>query len=519
MLAIPSSRAVRWAWAAILMAAAATRLLGLATPLLAPDEAGRALASLDAARGNGWPAFAESPLLLVGNALLFTLFGAEDAIARLLPAIAGVALVAVPLLWRRRLGEVGALTAAGLLLISPLTLFAARQANGAALGALGGGALISWLFLPHDDSVNLRWSGGLLAFGIAVGVISGPGFYDLLIPGIVAWLSMRRVSQGPMRVPWRPVVIGVATAALISLAFGLRWSGWSGITDGLWTWLEAWGRSGERGAPTLESLLLYEPLVLVLGLAGIILLWRRPSTSKPAMLWPVVLWAGLTIAIDILQPGGTPESLSTALLPLALLGGYAVQRIVMEAHPGARRWIGLHTLLAFFFWLPGLLALAQHAGGFAFTNQLALIVIGIVVLCVLQILLVFVFTLLLTPDDLWRSTFLGAAAVFLLLQTSFATSLAYVRPDSPIEPAVRTATSPDISHLVTMLDDIEYLRDERHDTLPVVVINGDPQLMTVLRWNLREFAKLEITQAWPDDDSALVIAPDAAGAAQPQDPG
>ena len=353
-----------------------------------------------------------------------------------------------------------------------------------------------------------------------MGVIGGPGFYDLLIPGLVAWLFLvRGTPQATSRVTWRPVVIGLAIAALISLAFGLRWSGWAGVTDGLRAWLEAWSRSGGRGAPALESLLLYEPLLLLLWLAGIILLFGRPPTSQPVMWWPVVLWGCLAIAIAILQPGTSPESLSTALLPLALLGGYAVQRIVSEAHPGALRWMGLHALLAFFFWLPGLLALAQHAGGFAFTDQVALIVLGIVVLCVLQILLVFVFTLLVAPGDLWRSSFLGAAAVFLLLQASFATSLAYVRPDSPIEPAVRAATSQDVSHLGTMLRDIEYLHDERQDTLPVVVIDGDPQLTAVLRWNLRQYTELKITQAWPDDDTALVITPDGEAEAQPPDPG
>ncbi len=109
-------------------------------------ETAQALPSLDVALGQGWPPAAESPLLLVGNTFLFALFGAGDGVARLLPALAGVLVVMLPLLWRKHAGEIGALFAAGLILISPLALFAARRVDGAALATLGAGLILS-LFL------------------------------------------------------------------------------------------------------------------------------------------------------------------------------------------------------------------------------------------------------------------------------------------------------------------------------------------------------------------------------------
>jgi hypothetical protein len=47
------------------------RLAALNSVLLAPDEATAALASWDATHGAGWVSAADSPLLLVGNGLLF----------------------------------------------------------------------------------------------------------------------------------------------------------------------------------------------------------------------------------------------------------------------------------------------------------------------------------------------------------------------------------------------------------------------------------------------------------------
>ena len=128
-------------WLAMLVIALITRWAMLNATALTPVEAIRALAALEAVAGRGWQAAPESPLLLVGQALLFTLFGPANGLARALPALAGVGIAAVPLLWRKQLGDLGALSAAGLLVISPLTLFAARRVDSTALGALGGALL------------------------------------------------------------------------------------------------------------------------------------------------------------------------------------------------------------------------------------------------------------------------------------------------------------------------------------------------------------------------------------------
>ncbi|MHB1319454.1 MAG: hypothetical protein ACYCYF_12625, partial [Anaerolineae bacterium] len=304
---------------------------------------------------------------MVGNAFLFILFGPGDGVARLLPALAGVLVVMLPLFWRKHLGEVGALSASALILISPLALFAARRVDGAALATLGAGLLISLLLQSVDEGIpDGRWVSGVSAAGVAIGVIAGPAFYDLIVPGVMVWMGLQwignRGSTDALKgtgVPWRQILapigiaigIGVGVALLISMAFGLRWTGWAGLADGAAAWLTGWRvLAGESSAVRLLGL--YEPLLLVLAVAGLALLLRRPSTLT-APQWAIIAWPLLVLIFSALRPGSTPESLSAAILPTALLGGRAAALIAGGVRPGSWRWIGLHGLASFVFWIPG----------------------------------------------------------------------------------------------------------------------------------------------------------------------
>lgn len=507
---LPSSRGLRWAWTGIFAVALATRFLGLPSTLLSPAEAAQALPALDAVRGQGWPAAVESPLFLVGNALLFALLGPGDGVARLLPALSGVLIVMLPLLWRKTLGEVGALSAAALILVSPLALFAARRVESVAFGTLGAGILFS-LLLQADDERQMggRSTSMLLAGGVALGVIGGPAFFDLLVPGLVVWAALHWCgARRPVKLAWRPVLVGVGLASLISIAFGLRWDGWAGLADGLAAWLAGWRVISD--GPTVYGLLaLYEPALLLLGLVGLILLLRRPSTLTLAH-WAIMAWSLLVLTVCILRPGGMSLSLSAVVLPIALLGGRAIGWVAEGVPSGSWRWVGLHALVSFVLWIPGVLALTQHASGLAVFDQVVIVLLGAGVLVGLQALLIFLFLLPLSADTVWRSALFGTTAIFLVIQVSFATNLAYVRSNSPVESAVDTVTSPDLEHLRVTLLDLANRRGVRRDALAVTLLDGDSDLTTILRWQLRDCSRVEVSAIWPDDAQAIVIAPSTA---------
>jgi len=115
-------------WFALLVAAAALRLWDVGARTMSHDEALHAYYSWRLYAGQGYMhnPLMHGPFLFHATALVYALFGASDATARLVPALFGVALVGLPYLLRRWLGRLGALLSGLMLLISPATLFYSR---------------------------------------------------------------------------------------------------------------------------------------------------------------------------------------------------------------------------------------------------------------------------------------------------------------------------------------------------------------------------------------------------------
>jgi hypothetical protein len=508
------ARTVRWIWIALLVIAVALRLPALNLVPLAPDETIAALGSLDATRGGGWPQTGESPLLEVGNALLFFVLGAGDGVARLLPALAGVALVGLPFLWRKRLGEIGALVAAGLLTGSPLVLFASRRLEATILGLLGAGLLVTALMLVDDDAVPPRLWPALVVLGFGIGLTGGPSFYDGLLSGVGAWLFYRWASGKAIALPsrrWaRPAVEGLVVALLISIGLGFRWSGWDGPGDGLAAWLRTWRAAGvER--PGLSLLLLYEPLTLLLALLGLGLSFVRTEPFPLAL----GLWGLLALLLTSLRPGASPSAFAASIIPLVLLAGCGMRRLVTGVDRGLWKWVGLHTLLGFILWLPVGLAIANHAAnntyavapGSAILGGFAVVVLGVLLLAALQALLSVMFSLVVPTQVLWRDVLFGAAATLLVVQFGFAWGLAFLRPASPAEPAVTSATSSDVWNLRRTVDDLALSSARSRDMVEITVVDSDPILTAVIRWTLRDFPGLQVAASWPEATIGVVVTP------------
>jgi len=492
----------------LLVAALSLRIFGLELAPLAPDEAAMALESADAVQGSGWPQMVESPLLLMGNALLFSIFGAGDGIARLLPGLAGAGLVALPLLWRRRLGNVGALVAAGILACSPLGLFASRQVDATMLGLIGAALLLTALALDDADLPGDVPRSVLIAVGLALGLTGGPAFYMLLIPGLVAWGLYCWMVNGRLAFPFRewavPALVGLVVALLISVGLGLRLNGWSGIADGLASWLGR-GHVDRAGHPGASLLLLYEPLTLFLALAG--LGWTVARKDTFPLL--AAAWAALTLLLVLVHPAASVLAWGTLIFPLALLAGYGVQCMVADVAQPALTWMLLQTAIGFIFWQPVGLALAGHANAIANPLPTVFLVLGALVLLALHVLIAFLFVFVIPQPLIWRGIVLGLAAALLVLQFGFAWALAFVHSSSPAELAIEVAGSPDLRTLCRMLDEIAVQRQQRRDTLSVTLVEGNTDVNAVMRWALRDFARVQIVPDWPTDMDGVVITPEA----------
>ena len=209
----------------ILAIGAGVRFFGLAAQPLSPIEAANAWAAWLQASGLAHTVAAQyvegpgSALLFSLQTFVFWLAGGGDATARLVPALAGLALVTLPWFWRPWLGRTAALSVALLIAIDPWLVAFSRRADGASLVLLFFAIALTCLMrlrLPLIAGREQRWAWAILAVSSGLFVISGALAFSLLpILILFVWcygLPSLRPSDdepaesddgGPVRSFWR----------------------------------------------------------------------------------------------------------------------------------------------------------------------------------------------------------------------------------------------------------------------------------------------------------------------------
>ena len=168
--------------------------------------------------------FNHNPLLhgtvqFIATSFVFRLFGASDMTLRLLPALLGVIVVALPyLLFRHKMGTWGALIAAGLLAISPGILYFSRFARNDIYMVLIT-LVLFWTMWAYMDTRRLRYlviASAALGIGFATKEIM---YLIVLVPItflIVAHIGdVKRLIRTPLR-EWPPAaVFGLILTTLV----------------------------------------------------------------------------------------------------------------------------------------------------------------------------------------------------------------------------------------------------------------------------------------------------------------
>ncbi|MGD8397677.1 MAG: glycosyltransferase family 39 protein [Anaerolineae bacterium] len=550
----------RAAYAVIALLAAAVRFLGLGLRPLGAAEAEQALAAYRFIAGELQVAPQGTlPALFAGNVAGFSLFGSGDAVARLLPAFAGVVLVLLPYALRHRIGRGGALAASLLLALSPVAAFVSGSASGGSLVAACGLALVVGL-LNYADTHRPVWL-YLAAGGLGLGLAAGPGIYTLLLlvgvyglflyvlrtPGEEGgWLTIAaayhagrtRPAQEGESPGWGLSPLGTAATvlvgvlALVATAFALHPTGIGHAADLLGAWVEGLvPRAG--GRPVLYPLLLllrYEPLILFLGVIEIVA-WlpsrlpgaagtgrRREAGFGLSHTAFFVFWAGVALLLALVAGGRGPEDVLLAVVPLALLGGQGVERVV--ARIGWRlRWseVLLATAVAAGIGVFVYLQLAAYTQASAVTT---VGVAGIELYAATTHLLLGLVGLLLVAGLgalawLWRGPALVAAAGWLALvvvlglwgfKGLWGANFAYAA--DPRALLVTEATHPEVRLLVEHLEALSLERAGDRHVLPVTVqADAGP----VVAWYLRHFDAAEqaegMTTALPTLAAVTVHSP------------
>ena len=168
--------------------------------------------------------FHHNPLLhgtvqFIATSFVFRLFGASDATLRLLPALLGAIVVALPyLLFRHKMGMWGALIASGLLAISPGILYFSRFARNDIYMVLIT-LVLFWTMWAYIDTRRLRYlviASAALGIGFATKEIM---YLIVLVPItflIVAHIGdAKRLIRTPLR-EWPPAaVFGLILTTLV----------------------------------------------------------------------------------------------------------------------------------------------------------------------------------------------------------------------------------------------------------------------------------------------------------------
>jgi uncharacterized protein (TIGR03663 family) len=487
-------------WILVVLVALVARLVNLDAAPLNHLEAREALQAWRAAMGQSMPDVGYSPLLFVGNTLLFALFGASDFAARLWPVLFGTCLVLVPCLFRRRVGRVGALIAGLYLCISPTAVFASRQLGDAMMVAVGGGTLVG-AAVRFLETGRRSWL-ALSAIALALAMTAGPAVWGMVFALGLAAIATVWDGSG-VRAAWlwesvRPhlgYAFAVGVVALLVFSTGLGWNvgGVGAVGDLLLDWLSREGTGAGSSIPLV--LILYEPLALILGLVGLV--WAARRSRRIGLL--MGLWAVLGILILSLVPPRSPADAAWLVLPLALLGGAlaeSVRQTVRQSVVWRRLWP--YASLAFGLWVYFYLRMTRYAL-YGDSNDLILSILALVfpVLLLLIVSLLFVFTA--GQDDqevlqeivagsrtVLRGALAGTLVALLAYTVSVGWGVAHVRPADPSEPLVSEPTSPQVHLLVQTLHDISWREARTYAMLSFVYVAPDDSVLT---WYLRDFPK------------------------------
>ncbi len=197
-------------YAGLLLIALVMRLWDLGSRAMHHDESLHAVYGWYLYTGRGYihDPMMHGPFQFHGIAFMYFLFGDSEYTARLLPALFGTALVALPYFLRSRLGILGALFTAGLLAFSPALLYFSRFAREdiyMAVWALGL-VIAVWKYLDTQQHRYLYLTAALLALAFATKetaylntFVVGSYLFILATPDLVAWVrgSLKPAQADP----------------------------------------------------------------------------------------------------------------------------------------------------------------------------------------------------------------------------------------------------------------------------------------------------------------------------------
>jgi uncharacterized membrane protein len=309
-----------------------------------------------------------------------------------------------------------------------------------------------------------------------------------------------------------PLVIFLGIYAVLFTAFFTNLLGAiSGVAGSLLYWLAQHNvqRGGQPGHYYLFQLGVYEPLLLIFGTVGLVLvaldLRRGRATFTPLL---VAWWSIAALGIYAWAGEKMPWLTIHLTVPLTLLAAWAAQRLIWGDEGGRiRDEAGQSTEATGAFSLqPSAFSLQPSAWviysclfaaivGLSFVLMTAIVGFGATsvllpgVVPVAALLLIILLTVGASLRWGWRpavallAVCLGVSIGLYTARSSF--RLSFINGDVPVEPMVYTQTSPDVLRVVRRVEEASIKRGHGL-AMPVIYDNE-----TVWGWYLRDFSSAE----------------------------
>ncbi|MEA3459685.1 MAG: glycosyltransferase family 39 protein, partial [Chloroflexota bacterium] len=450
-------------------------------------EAAQALAAWHLCQGAASPT--HSPLLLSADFILFSLFGANDFVARLPLALLGTILALLPYLLRRRLGRIGALAASAILALSPSALYFSRHLGSEMAVATCALASVCWLFgyLDERKSAYLHLGVASLALALSAG---SEAYTFLVVLAVCAFFSP--FSKRWKEVRWHSLAVTfIACFVLASTCFLLNPSGLGSAADLVPTWLGSFKLQVGSWYHNLLLLLIYEPLVLTFGLTEAIQRLRHREDFGTFLAY----WAGGAFLLS--NRSESEGDFLLVLVPLALLTGSFLERLLTRV----KRKEGFFLAAA----VPLLVSAFLELAGYSLVGQ-----------SVYLIWAAAAFLLVVALAALYRIWFglrpalvgVGLALLLVLgtLTLGVSLNLNYRRACDPREAMASHPTSLCIFDLLATLERASSQRVGDRHLIGITVHRGTGP---VLAWYLRDFPNTRFVDELPSDVATpVVIAPE-----------
>jgi hypothetical protein len=356
-----------WLYTLAFLIALSLRTIQLGAFPLTDAEAAPALQALKIVMGSR-PELGPQPAYIHLTALFFFIFGSSNFMARLVPALAGSALVFVPYLFREQIKPVPAVLLAFIFAIEPGLLALSRQAASSILAISL--LLFTWGFW------NQRRFGPAGVFA-ALAALSGPALWAGLLGIGITWAIREGIesrkdkdteagesdldqasktdiapgnSKSSERGSW---FVDPDTRSAFLLPFFLTFisagslfffspNGLSAALASIPEYFLSWGRSsGVLPGRVLASLLVYQPLALVFTVLAIWRGWRQGSRLAISL----SLWMLIAMLLVVFLPARQTGDLGWVLIPLWTLAAMEMTQYLDILHEERREIAGLVLLI------------------------------------------------------------------------------------------------------------------------------------------------------------------------------